>query len=490
MKISKKFLSLILSVMLVFSTAGVSAYADEDDGAATTSTTVSTTAATTKKSQKDEKSTTQSEKEKKAAQKKLEAQRKELEAKRRDAEKKLAKFGKDAKATEEYILALDEKIGYLNEELSVLQAQVEASEQKIEELDKQMKPLKDELDKLQKSYDKSKAEYEKLNSEFEKTYNAYCLRLRAMYISGNTSVIATLLSSDDISEFLSRYEMIRAVSKNDSELLKRVKTEMKVIVEKQDGLTERKNELHKKKKVYDDKVKELTVQQDSVQKKRSAIAIDKATLADDRAKSDELYAEYAANNKIYSDFADEDEDALKSLDKEIDDLMSGKKSADEVTTAKAPKLKDKSDVKVEHIGGDVYRNSNASIGFRWPVPGHTRLSQHFGHVRAGRVHKGIDIPCPTGSKIVAAQKGVVIRARSNASEAYGYHVMIYHGTDAKGRRIVTCYAHNSKLLVSVGQSVSKGQQIAKSGSTGRSTGPHCHFEVIIDGTKVNPENYL
>ena len=68
--------------------------------------------------------------------------------------------------------------------------------------------------------------------------------------------------------------------------------------------------------------------------------------------------------------------------------------------------------------------------------------------------------------------------------------MIYHGTDALGRKVVTLYAHNSSINVSVGQSVKKGQKIASSGSTGNSTGPHCHFEVIIEGVKVNPKNYL
>ncbi|MBR6392557.1 MAG: M23 family metallopeptidase, partial [Eubacterium sp.] len=104
-------------------------------------------------------------------------------------------------------------------------------------------------------------------------------------------------------------------------------------------------------------------------------------------------------------------------------------------------------------------------------------------------HTGTDFPCPVGSKVVAAQKGIVITVK-RLNYSYGYYVMVYHGTDAKGRKIVTLYAHNSSILVSVGQSVKKGQQIAKSGSTGNSTGPHCHFEVIIDGAKVNPKNYL
>ncbi|GFI71015.1 murein DD-endopeptidase MepM [Clostridiales bacterium] len=68
--------------------------------------------------------------------------------------------------------------------------------------------------------------------------------------------------------------------------------------------------------------------------------------------------------------------------------------------------------------------------------------------------------------------------------------MIYHGTDSGGKHIFTLYAHNSNVLVSPGDSVAKGQQIANSGSTGNSTGPHCHFEIRVDNQRVNPKNYI
>ena len=74
--------------------------------------------------------------------------------------------------------------------------------------------------------------------------------------------------------------------------------------------------------------------------------------------------------------------------------------------------------------------------------------------------------------------------------SYGHYVMIYHGTDKKGRSVVTLYAHNSKVLVSAGDSVKRGQVIALSGNTGNSTGPHLHFEVRLDGKQVNPTHYL
>jgi murein DD-endopeptidase MepM/ murein hydrolase activator NlpD len=101
------------------------------------------------------------------------------------------------------------------------------------------------------------------------------------------------------------------------------------------------------------------------------------------------------------------------------------------------------------------------------------------------MHKGIDIAAPVGTPIVAAADGVVTYSKWN-SGGYGNLVEITHSNGA-----VTLYAHNSRLLVSEGQQVTQGQQIAELGSTGYSTGPHCHFEVHLPGQgAVNPIGYL
>jgi len=120
--------------------------------------------------------------------------------------------------------------------------------------------------------------------------------------------------------------------------------------------------------------------------------------------------------------------------------------------------------------------------FLWPVAGRGRVTSRYGN-RNGRFHRGVDIGTPTGSAILAADSGTVVQAGWYG--AYGILVTIDHGNG-----YVTKYAHNSKALVSVGQKVQKGQKIALSGSTGNSTGPHLHFEVVKNGSHVNPLNYL
>ena len=122
--------------------------------------------------------------------------------------------------------------------------------------------------------------------------------------------------------------------------------------------------------------------------------------------------------------------------------------------------------------------------FRWPCSG--SITSRFGYrssIFGSSYHGGLDIANRYGTPIYAADGGTVIYAGWMSS--YGYLVQIDHGNG-----YVTYYGHNSRLLVSVGQKVYKGQQIAKMGSTGNSTGNHCHFEVRYNGVRKNPLNYL
>ena len=126
----------------------------------------------------------------------------------------------------------------------------------------------------------------------------------------------------------------------------------------------------------------------------------------------------------------------------------------------------------------------AKGNFIWPVRG-TITSRYGWRTLFGvsNFHGGLDIAVRTGTSVKAADGGKVITSAWHSS--YGYYIIIDH---ENGKQ--TYYAHNSKLLVRVGERVYQGQVIAKSGSTGNTTGPHCHFEVRVNGQRVNPRNYL
>ncbi|MBI1961218.1 MAG: M23 family metallopeptidase [Candidatus Sungbacteria bacterium] len=130
--------------------------------------------------------------------------------------------------------------------------------------------------------------------------------------------------------------------------------------------------------------------------------------------------------------------------------------------------------------GSIFKPAPAAAGtFNWPTTAR-RITQYF----RGWRHTGIDIGNKTGQPIYAADDGVVTTSGWN-SGGYGYYVIIDHGNG-----IQTLYGHNSKNGVSAGDRVGKGDVIAAIGSTGRSTGPHVHFEVRVNGNRVNPLDYL
>ena len=137
---------------------------------------------------------------------------------------------------------------------------------------------------------------------------------------------------------------------------------------------------------------------------------------------------------------------------------------------------------VPFIGADGFCSP---VGSGWE----SRVTSEFGYrsdpfTGQSSGHTGIDIAVPMGTPVRAALPGVVTTATYNAG-GYGYYVKIDHGSG-----MVTLYAHNSKLLVKAGDTVEAGDMVSLSGSTGRSTGPHLHFEVRVNGQQVNPRSYL
>ena len=160
----------------------------------------------------------------------------------------------------------------------------------------------------------------------------------------------------------------------------------------------------------------------------------------------------------------------KALESEIDAL-----------NAEADRLVEE----IRRLQGD---QAYAGGTFAWPSASSTRVTSEFGMrfhpiLKVNKLHTGIDIGAAAGTKVLAANSGTVIKAGWNNS--YGNVVMVDHGGG-----IVTLYAHNSKLLVSEGDVVARGQEIALVGSTGMSTGAHIHFEVRVNGEYQNPRNWL
>ena len=234
---------------------------------------------------------------------------------------------------------------------------------------------------------------------------------------------------------------------------------------------------------YDNKLLgELKESEKLIEQKTNEIANDKAQVetlvAEQKEKTAEYNAKLAEKQNTYNQYK---LDATKYEQ----ELASWEKASEEVESLIAKASGGSSSSSSSSSGGNVTYTGGE---FSWPVPGRSYISSGYGYrsrpIGSGReFHTGYDIPAPYGSNIVAAQSGKVIYA--SYMNGYGYTVMIDHGGG-----LVTLYGHNSSLVVSKGASVSKGQVIAKAGSTGNSTGNHCHFEVRKNGKHTSPKPYL
>ncbi|EHQ89246.1 peptidoglycan DD-metalloendopeptidase family protein [Desulfosporosinus youngiae] len=215
----------------------------------------------------------------------------------------------------------------------------------------------------------------------------------------------------------------------------------------------------------------ITVVSEGVRTETETIPFDVVTETDTSLPSGQSKVKQAGNDgqkEVQYSYVQKND---KILSQTVKDEKILKKAVDQVI-AKGPQAK----VTVAYSRG----SGRIASGLSWPLSG--RINSYYGY-RGSEFHTGIDIDGDKGDPYVAAASGKVVSAGYNGN--YGYAILIDHGNG-----IMTRYAHSSKLLVSGGQSVSKGQTIGLVGSTGRSTGSHLHFEVIINGETVNPLNSL
>ncbi len=311
--------------------------------------------------------------------------------------------------------------------------------------------IQNQLTVVQRKFDSNKTELrqlqKKLNTlerELSGKQELFNKRVVAFYKYGPQSFLEILLTAQDFADLISKYTTVSYVVQNDLELiaeLDRVKKEIEVKREAAEVKTEQ---------VESDFRKTLDL------KKQVSQEQVKITSKVNSAKQELL--------KIQSDRV--------KLEKALEEL---EQTSKEIETA----IK-----KDQEQSGTVGQLGTGQM--LWPVRG--RITSNFGWryhpvLRKKKYHSGLDIAVRSGTPVMAADSGVVLV--SGWRGGYGNFVAIDHGNG-----ISTCYGHNSRLLVRVGEKVAKGQKIALSGNTGLSTGPHLHFEVRLKGVPANPIPYL
>lgn len=357
-----------------------------------------------------------------------------------EAESKLDALSAEKAESQEYLNVLESKITLLQDKIDNLEEEKSALEAEISAIEENIVKTEYEIEKTQKEIDKKQA-------EFDESYELYCQRLKAMYMSGSASTLEVLLTCPDMSAMLTRSEMIKSVSEQDSSQLDDLMKKMEEIEKQKTILEEKITELGEDKKALEDSKAEL---QSSIDE----ISTSKSQLDSEAAECNALIREIAAKENVQMELIETNREQLEEIENEI---------------------------RAASSQGTGAVNGGGTLLYPTSI---TYTSAGFPSYPSGRYHSGVDFPVSSGSSIYAAADGVVIIAK-NLNYSYGHYIVIDHGNG-----LSTLYGHNSTLLVSVGQQVTRGQVIAYSGSTGNSTGPHCHFEVRVNGTAVNPFNYL
>ncbi len=342
--------------------------------------------------------------------------------------------------------ALDEIKDLKSKKLSV-EEEMEKMDKAMNSLQAEMNMAQEELDRLEASLEKSQRELDDATQKREEQFALLGKRLKYLQQKGASGYLEILLEAEGFSDLFLRMQYVNDIMEYDKQLLDELQKTQELIAEKT-------------KQIEEDKVAQEKVVQ-------------------------EYNAKYASMEKVLA----EKKAMIASYEKDVnkyEQLIAANKKADQAVLAELAQQQRS----YPQASQEVYYTGGGSLG--WPVPARAASSSSLssGFVRrrnpvTGRSesHSGYDIPAPYNSAIVAAEGGTV--TYSGWMNGYGYTIMINHGGG-----LTTLYGHNSSLTVSKGQKVSRGQTIAKCGSTGMSTGNHCHFSVLVNGSYVNPESYL
>ena len=403
----------------------------------------------------------------------LKARQASLAQQKQDNDEKLASLRQDKSDKEAYRDTLLDQI-------STLQDQIDTYNSQIESLDGQI------VDAQNAIADK--------DADIQEDTALLKERLRALYMAGEATNLEILLSADSMVDLADKTEALRMVTEHDTALIDNLRDEMAEIQDEKDFIEQSREDAANARTAVQEKQKELKGLEEEAQaviddmaSQESSLESESQRLAEEEAAAadaiDQWIAEYNESQRRAQIAAQQEADRKKAEQQAAQQQANSTPSSSNNTSSNSSDTSNDAGEDTPS-GGQSYGTGS----LRWPVPSCTSISSGFGS-RWGTTHKGIDIPASYGSAIVAADSGTVIQAGYGISGSgyggYGNVVAIDHGNG-----IITLYAHMSSVATSAGATVAKGQTIGYVGSTGNSTGNHCHFEVRVNGTAVNPLGYV
>ena len=367
-------------------------------------------------------------------------------------------------------------------EVDTLIGQINNYENEIDELESQILELEDNIKNAEKQIEESEIKYKKQEEALNE-------RLVAIYENGDISYLDVLLSSNSLIDFISRYYMVSELTKYDIEMLKSVAEEKQKIENEKIELEKNKETLTGTQKTKEAKSKALQIAKNEKQEKAKELSQNEANLVKEidelKKHENDISAKILQMQKEY-------EEQLRKEREEQEKAAKKAKENNKNNSSNNSKNNTNNDGKNNNTSNSNTTNNSgasSSYGFGWPVANPvitTRYGVSGSYWSSGH-HTGIDFKATKGTPVYSIGNGQVFDTGYNS--AYGNFVEIYHGNN-----IYSFYAHASSVKVSVGQKVSKGEQIMLSGNSGNVTGPHLHFEIRTPGYKysncVNPSTYL
>lgn len=379
----------------------------------------------------------------------------------------------------------------LKQENEDLQAKIDALKEDEEAALAYQEELTGKIDENEQKIDQARATIEEMNGKIQElearldlseekyqgTIDAFKERLKALYVSGGSSLgtLEILLDSESLSEFFTRQELVEVMAQRDQSMLDQLDAYMEETQGDREELVAAQQEVADSKKAIEAAQEEL----ETLYEENDLLV---ASLEGQQADAQEQIA------------ANEAEDA--ELQAQLEALIAERNRQEEEKRQQA--LQNQQAQNGGSDGGEGATQPSGGTGVEpvtpglqsgfspiWPLPGVGvgSITGHFGDMYFNGPHNGLDIGASYGTPIVAAQAGEVISAQYHWS--WGNNVLIWHNETFSTR-----YAHMSSIAVSAGQYVEQGQIIGYVGSTGESFGNHLHFEVYYGGSRVDPDPYL
>lgn len=299
------------------------------------------------------------------------------------------------------------------------------------------------LEETQAALRSERARLVRLQKRLREVRQTLAARLVQLYKQGRPDLASVILEADGFAQLIERGEYVSRLAEKDRQI-------MRIVASAKQEATTTEVRLAKIERRQQQVAAAITARRNEVAKVRGNVASAQASLREVRNDKRSLLSSVKVSRKEL----EEDLSAMQAQQARISGALNTSIAA-----------------------GPVRQGTGQ---FVYPMNG--TFTSPFG-MRWGRLHAGIDIAAPIGTPIRAADGGRV--AIAGAVSGYGNYTCIQHGNN-----LSTCYGHQSSIGVSVGQTVKKGQVIGLCGNTGRSTGPHLHFEVRVNGNPVNPMSYL